>query len=115
MLRRAGAGVPQAVTSQDPREKVRLLQMLLHHMQCGNGLMHESVDALNVNRCTRPVFEWANAMLVALFETTLGESCDEAAEKLRLRQASGNLADSTGLLPAGTLPSTINRVGRLVR
>eukprot|EP00884_Botryococcus_braunii_P023018 jgi/Botrbrau1/93/Bobra.0022s0083.1 len=85
----------QAITAPDPQEKVRLMQMILHHMQCNNGLMHESVNVMNSNLCTRPVFEWANAMLVALFETMLGRSCDYPAEELRLQLGSERLGTAS--------------------
>jgi Metal-independent alpha-mannosidase (GH125) len=55
----------QALTSSDPLERAQVARQLLQ-MQCGNGLMHESVSAANPRRCTRPWFEWANAMLVVL-------------------------------------------------
>jgi hypothetical protein len=59
-------------------------------MQCGNGLMHESVRVnLRVDEpadCTRPVFEWANAMAVATVEVLLpGVDCDVEAQALHLR------------------------------
>jgi hypothetical protein len=60
-------------------------------MQCGNGLMHESFDVRVDNLtaalkmpCTREIFEWANAMLVALVEETLGLDCDAEAQRLHL-------------------------------
>eukprot|EP00884_Botryococcus_braunii_P022907 jgi/Botrbrau1/92/Bobra.0022s0082.1 len=90
----------QALTAQAPEEKVRLLQMLLHHMQCGDGLMHESVDVNNLNHCTRPDFEWANAMLVSVYEKTLGESCDGEAEVLRLRTTADSMKVLTYATPS---------------
>lgn len=39
--------------------------------------MHESVSVHNVGQCTRPWFEWANAMLVVLVENALGLDCGE--------------------------------------
>lgn len=44
-------------------EQAYILRTMLK-LQCGNGLMHESVSTQNLAQCTRPVFEWANAMLV---------------------------------------------------
>ncbi len=53
----------QALTSSDPRERIKIFRWLLK-MQCGNGLMHESVNANNLSQCTRP---WcAEALLWAL-------------------------------------------------
>ncbi len=67
-----------ALTSPRASEQAELMRQLLG-MQCGNGLMHESVHVDWVWRCTRPVFEWANAMLVVLVEQVrlgwLGMTC----------------------------------------
>jgi uncharacterized protein len=61
--------------------------LLLHlALQCGNGLMHESVSVHDLGKCTRPWFEWANAMLVVFVENALGMDCSSAAEKHRLAQ-----------------------------
>ncbi len=46
--------------------------------------MHESVSVHNVGQCTRPWFEWANAMLVVFVEASLGVDCGAAAESNRL-------------------------------
>ncbi len=46
-------------------------------MQCGNGLMHESVLVHDLTKCTRPVFEWANSMLVVVVEHLLGRDCTQ--------------------------------------
>jgi hypothetical protein len=70
----------EALTTDSVSEKVRVLRMLLK-MQCGNGLMHESVAAEDPTRCTRPEFEWANSMFVVLAESTLGIDCNAAADK----------------------------------
>ena len=61
-----------------------LLRDLLK-MQCGNGLMHESVDVDSPMDCTRPIFEWSNAMLVVMAEQLLGLDCSTAAEEEQLR------------------------------
>lgn len=55
----------------------------LLNMQCGNGLMHESISVQG-GSCTRPIFEWANAMLVTLVEQTLGLDCDAEAQRLHV-------------------------------
>lgn len=36
--------------------QARIIKTMLK-LQCGNGLMHESVSVSNLNSCTRPVFE----------------------------------------------------------
>jgi hypothetical protein len=79
----------QALTSSDAQEQATILRWLLK-MQCGNGLMHESVRVdLRVDEpadCTRPVFEWANAMAAASVEALLpGVDCDVEAQALHLR------------------------------
>ncbi len=48
--------------------------------------MHESVSVNDLGKCTRPWFEWANAMLVVFTENALGMDCVAAAEKHRLSQ-----------------------------
>lgn len=52
----------QGLTSASPEEQASTLRGLLD-MQCGNGLMHESVDVNFPQACTRPIFEWSNEML----------------------------------------------------
>lgn len=37
------------------------------------------------SRCTRPHFEWANALLVVAVEQLLGLDCDLAAQTVHLR------------------------------
>ena len=61
--------------------------LLVHlALQCGNALMHESVSVHDLGKCTRPWFEWANAMLVVFAENALGLDCSAAAEKHRMAQ-----------------------------
>ena len=43
------------------------------------------MSALDATECTRPWFEWANAMFVVLHEDTFKERCDCAAEVGRLQ------------------------------
>lgn len=74
-----------ALTSPSAVQRAASLRTMLT-LQCGNGLMHESVHVDDLESCTRPVFEWANAMLVTLVERTLGTTCDDAAEAARLGQ-----------------------------
>ena len=57
----------------------------LLRMQCGNGLMHESIDVDDPMACTRPIFEWSNAMLVVMAEQLLDLDCATAAEEEQLR------------------------------
>lgn len=59
--------------------------------------MHESVSVDNLSKCTRPWFEWANAMLVVFVENALGMDCAAAAEKHRL--ASIQVRDSKDYQP----------------
>ena len=73
--------ITEALTTDSAKAHVDAFRMLLK-MQCGNGLMHESVDPGSPNRCTRPEFEWANAMFVVLTEQVLGLNCDEAAARV---------------------------------
>lgn len=51
----------QAMTSGDIAERARLLALLLQ-THAGTGLMHESFDADDPARYTRPWFAWANSM-----------------------------------------------------
>ena len=74
-----------ALTTDDPGARVTAFRQLLR-AQCGNGLMHESVSASDTTACTRPWFEWANAMFVVLYEDTFRERCDGAAEVGRLEE-----------------------------
>jgi len=87
----------EALTTDSVDEKVRILRMLLN-MQCGNGLMHESVAADDPKRCTRPEFEWANSMFVVLAESTLGIDCNAAADeewRNRIRHQESKDGDQT--------------------
>jgi uncharacterized protein len=67
------------------KEIVTQLQYLLK-MQCGTGNMHESVHVDKLNRCSRPVFHWADAAAVTAIEALLGVDCDKEAEKMRLER-----------------------------
>jgi uncharacterized protein len=75
----------QALTSNDAKERVEMLRMLLKS-QCHNGLMHESVSVDDLQWCSRPIFEWANALLVAVAEATIDVDCEKHAEEYRLKQ-----------------------------
>jgi meiotically up-regulated gene 157 (Mug157) protein len=66
----------QGLTSSDINERASVLRQLLL-MQCGNGLMHESVSAADPGSCTRPWFEWANAMFVVLTGVSFLEESQE--------------------------------------
>ncbi|KAG2493684.1 hypothetical protein HYH03_008198 [Edaphochlamys debaryana] len=74
----------QGLTSPDPKERAKLFKQLLR-MQGNNGLMHESNDVDNPSALTRPLFQWANTMLVVYYEQTFGESCSKMAEDLRVK------------------------------
>jgi hypothetical protein len=76
----------QALTSSNATEQAQLLRWL-GRMQCGNGLMHESVWINDCNTFTRADFGWANAMLVASVEALLGVDCDAEAQALHLQAA----------------------------
>lgn len=52
----------QGLTTNDAEDQAVILRSLLD-MQCGNGLMHESIHVDHPVACTRPIFEWANEML----------------------------------------------------
>ena len=78
------AHMVKALTAQgDAGEKAQLLADLVK-MQCGNGLMHESVNVNDVNSCTRPLFHWANAMFVVAMEQVLGWDCGQLAKEQHL-------------------------------
>lgn len=89
----------EALTTEDPHERVRLIRSLLK-MQCGNGLMHESVNVDNLNHCTRPIFEWANALAVVVAEAALGIDCESEAEKFRLKEIADREVNDQGTKPA---------------
>ena len=99
------------MVSSNASEKAQLLQMLLHHMQCGDGLMHESVNANAPQICTRPHFEWANAMLVALYANSVGSDCDDVAERLRLEAVIADPATVTPLRSTAYLPGQLPAFG----
>lgn len=75
----------QGLTAQAADERAGMLRMLLK-MQCGSGLMHESVNADNLSSCTRIWFGWANSMLVALIESGMGIDCTSAGERSRIER-----------------------------
>ncbi|PNW78187.1 hypothetical protein CHLRE_09g386137v5 [Chlamydomonas reinhardtii] len=84
----------QGLTSPDPVERADMFRQLLQ-MQGDNGLMHESNDVNDPRRLTRPLFQWANTMLVVYYEQTFGRSCSQAAEALRLKGVSEREARET--------------------
>ncbi|GIL51761.1 hypothetical protein Vafri_7679 [Volvox africanus] len=81
----------QGLTSSDPGERADLFRQLLK-MQGSNGLMHESNDVDNPSMITRPLFQWANTMLVVYYEQTFGRSCSPFAEALRLQDVAAREA-----------------------
>ena len=68
----------EALTAESIESKADLIDMLLT-LQCGDGLMHESIHVDDINRCTRRWFEWANSLLVTSAEHLTGIDCDAAA------------------------------------
>jgi hypothetical protein len=79
----------------------------LLHMQCGNGLMHESVSVDDPTKCTRPIFEWSNAMLVVMAEQLLDVDCATAAEEEQLRETVRREWDSSSGNDGGIAPSLL--------
>lgn len=77
----------EVLTADTAEEKAAKLKLLLK-LQCGDGLMHESIHVNDPKRCTRRWFEWANALAVTAVEQVLGEDCEAAAQKLHLEQVS---------------------------
>ena len=73
----------QGLTSNDPPERVQLFRWLLK-MQCGNGLMHESVDVNDVSKCTRP---WYDARVIRRFKRSRMLLCSQGASKATLSVA----------------------------
>ncbi len=73
------AMVMEGLTTTDPAERVKQFRQLLKS-QCGNGVMHESVNVDNPGSCTRPWFEWANALFVTYTRSALGMDCRAEAE-----------------------------------
>ncbi|PSC74838.1 glycosyl hydrolase [Micractinium conductrix] len=73
----------EVLTASSPEEQAEGLKLLLK-LQCGDGLMHESVHVDDLNQCTRKWFEWANALLVVSVEQLLGYDCDAAAQAFHL-------------------------------
>lgn len=73
----------EVLTATTPEEKAEGLKTLLK-LQCGDGLMHESVNVNDLKQCTRKWFEWANALLVVSVEQLLGYDCDASAQAFHL-------------------------------
>lgn len=95
----------EAILDQDIVSRADAFRLLLE-MQCGNGLMHESVNVNNVASCTRPIFEWANTMFVVLFESSFGKSCQQAFEKHRLKELGAEMS-RRGVSGEGLLYGTL--------
>lgn len=79
----------------------------LLQMQCGNRLMHESIDVDDPSACTRPIFEWSNAMLVVMAEQLLDIDCSTAAEEEQLRTTVRREWDSAMGQDGGIAPSLL--------
>lgn len=65
----------QGLTSTDPAEKRRLLDVL-RDTTGGTGLMHEGFDVDDPARYTRPWFSWANAMFCELVLEVAGHTLE---------------------------------------
>ena len=70
----------EAFTAPTPADRAATLRLLLK-LQCGDGLMHESINVNNLEQCTRRWFEWANALLTVAAEHLVGLDCDAEAER----------------------------------
>ena len=55
----------EGLTSADPDEQLKLIQMMAHN-DAGTGLMHEGIHVDDSYRYTRPWFSWANSMYCEL-------------------------------------------------
>jgi meiotically up-regulated gene 157 (Mug157) protein len=73
------AMVMQGLTTPVAAERATQFRQLLKS-QCGNGVMHESVNVNDPGSCTRPWFEWANALFVTYTRSALGMDCRAEAE-----------------------------------
>lgn len=62
--------IGRALTTDNVQEVATNIKYLLK-MQCGNGVMHESVHVNDLSRCTRMDFEWANALMVKIVHELL--------------------------------------------
>lgn len=76
------AMVMDALTTDRAERRVELARMLLKS-QCGNGVMHESINVDSLS-CTRMWFEWANALFVVFHRHILGEDCEAEAQQLQI-------------------------------
>jgi len=56
--------VIQYATSSDESERATLLNLLLQHAGASGGTLHESFDANDVSKISRPEFGWVNALFV---------------------------------------------------
>ncbi|KAL4449424.1 hypothetical protein ABPG77_007068 [Micractinium sp. CCAP 211/92] len=85
----------EVLTASTPQEQADGLRTLLK-LQCGDGLMHESVNVDDLKQCTRKWFEWANALLVVSVEQLLGYDCDAAAQSFHLGYVAARESKSDG-------------------
>lgn len=71
----------QGLTSTDPAEKRRLLDVL-RDTTGGTGLMHEGFDVDDPTQYTRPWFSWANAMFCELVLEVAGHTLENPVRRL---------------------------------
>lgn len=57
-------------------------------LSCNLTVSCTAVQVSAPRRCTRPHFEWANALLVVAVEQLLGFDCDLAAQQVHLKELS---------------------------
>ena len=98
----------EALTAGSAEEGAEALRSLAK-LQCGDGLMHESIHVDRPSECTRRWFEWANALAVVAVEALLGEDCDAAAEAQH--RADVAQLDGGGLGKAEAGPGGLYRPG----
>jgi len=82
----SNAGDSGSNIDEDTIQEIATQLQYLLKMQCGTGSMHESVHVKNLNRCSRPIFHWADAAAVTAIEALLDIDCDKEAEKVRLEK-----------------------------
>ncbi|KAI7846176.1 hypothetical protein COHA_000346 [Chlorella ohadii] len=106
----------EVLTSTSPEDQAAGLRTLLK-MQCGDGLMHESVHVDNLKACTRKWFEWANALLAISVEHLLGYDCDDAAEAIHrasVKAREDKAGGTSNLLYYAPLESILQHDGKYV-
>jgi meiotically up-regulated gene 157 (Mug157) protein len=93
--------IMDALTTGDANRRVQIARMLLKS-QCGNGVMHESINTDSLT-CTRMWFEWANALFVVFHRHVLGEDCEAEARELQTEKIMS--VEKSGVIP-GAVPAS---------